>query len=471
MDAARTVPRDGRRRLANEHRRAKIGLMRQAATTCRTLDEWIAREAIPFSLDSSDALNAAVDRVVNSLGGDGVELLALGEPLHGGEDFLVLRNRLFQRLVEAHGYTAIAVESSFPRAQRVDDYVAGRGAYRSYEDVRETGFSHGFGRLDSNRDLIESIRRFNAGASHAVQLAFYGFDSPTEMMGTDSPRKLLHHALDYLDAIDGTAAGEERRHRIDALLGADADWENPAAMMDPSKSIGRSPAANALRVETEELVTGLQRRRPELAGNTGAARHAEALRHATLARQMLTYHAGVARPSDNRIAELLGVRDLMMADNLAYAVARERLRGGGRVFAHAHNSHLKRGQAQWQLGPHDLRWWPAGAQLAETLGPRYAVIGAGVGVSEENGIAPPEPGTLEARLTAAPGPARFIPTRSGQALPPSALADLPTRSASAKNPSYFPLMPRSFTDFDALVVLDSTTYTRGGPPLQQPPES
>ena len=85
------------------------------------------------------------------------------------------------------------------------------------------------------------------------------------------------------------------------------------------------------------------------------------MQHASLARQLLNYHAALARPSANRIAELLGIRDLMMADNLAYAVTRER--GRGKVLAFAHNSHLKRGQAQWQLGPHALAWWPAGAHL------------------------------------------------------------------------------------------------------------
>jgi erythromycin esterase-like protein len=85
----------------------------------RTLAEWIARDAIPFSLDSTDSLNSAVDRVAASLDAS-VELLALGEALHGSEEILLFRNRLFQRLVESHGYTAIAVESSFPCSRIVN---------------------------------------------------------------------------------------------------------------------------------------------------------------------------------------------------------------------------------------------------------------------------------------------------------------------------------------------------------------
>jgi erythromycin esterase-like protein len=79
-----------------------------------TLNDWIAHEAIPFSLDSRPDFNAAVDTMIDSLG-DAVEVLGFGEALHGGEELLVLRNQLFQRLVEASGYSAIAIESSFPQ--------------------------------------------------------------------------------------------------------------------------------------------------------------------------------------------------------------------------------------------------------------------------------------------------------------------------------------------------------------------
>ena len=104
-------------------------------------------EAIPFSVDSPETLNAAVDKMIASFG-DSVELLGFGEALHGGEDILILRNWLFERLVAAHGYSAIAIESSFPLAHVVNEYVAGRGP-ASYEAVQDSGFSHGFGRLDA----------------------------------------------------------------------------------------------------------------------------------------------------------------------------------------------------------------------------------------------------------------------------------------------------------------------------------
>jgi erythromycin esterase-like protein len=104
--------------------------MSHSAPIHATLDDWIARDAIPFSLDSPTNLNAAVDKMIAALG-DSVELLGFGEALHGGEEIVLLRNRLFEHLVTAHGYSAIATESSFPRGRLVNEYVAGRGSFAS----------------------------------------------------------------------------------------------------------------------------------------------------------------------------------------------------------------------------------------------------------------------------------------------------------------------------------------------------
>jgi erythromycin esterase len=432
-----------------------ISFLKNYSPVYSTIDDWIQNEAIPFSVDSFQTFNAAVDKLTTSLG-DSLELLGFGEALHGGKDILNLRNRLFYRLVERYGFSAIALESSFPRGHVVNEYVAGCGSQQSYEAVAESGFSHGFGRLDANRELVEWMRIYNADSAHQVKLRFYGFDSPTEMSFSDSPRQILNFVLDYLCSIDSDT-GSRYRDRIDRLIGADSDWENPAAMMDPTKSIGCSPAAATLRIETENLIAELRTRRPELAAKSNESQYLEALHYARQGRQLLNYHAAIAQKTDKpqeRIIRPLGIRDLMMADNLEYIVSRER--GRGKVLAFAHNSHLQRGKSQWQLGSYLLTWWPVGSHLNEMLGSRYAVIGSAVGVSDVNGIGTPEAGTLEACLTAAQGPARFIPTRKGKGLPASAIAALTTRSGSTKNSTYFALTGQSITDFDWLAVLDST---------------
>jgi erythromycin esterase len=67
----------------------------------------------------------------------------------------------------------------------------------------------------------------------------------------------------------------------------------------------------------------------------------------------------------------------MVADDLVYIVTRER--GRGKVVAFAHNSHLQRGNTQMALGSAVFTWWPAGPQLNEMFGSRYAAIGSAMG--------------------------------------------------------------------------------------------
>jgi erythromycin esterase-like protein len=206
----------------------------------------------------------------------------------------------------------------------------------------------------------------------------------------------------------------------------------------------------------------------DVVGRVAAAadyeRYVEALQHAVVARQMFNYYAALARNAGH--SALLGIRDAMMADNLRYIAERERDRGKLLVFAH--NSHVQRGRfiagEGWcqALRMEPFSWWPAGSHLARALGPRYAVIGTAVGVSDPNGIAAPEAGSLEARLVALPGPARFVPTHEVRRLPSAAI---PARTASATNLSYVPFNAQSVTDFDAWAVFDTMTYNRGAPPL------
>ncbi len=430
--------------------------MTHTTTVYATLDDWIAHEAIPCSFDPRLNFDAAVDTVIDSLD-DSVALLGFGEALHGGEELLVLRNQLFQRLVEAHDYSVIAIESSFPRGASINEYVLGHGP-ASYEAVQDTGFSHDFGQFAANRELVEWMKYYNADPAHQRKLQFYGFDSPTDMI-TDSPRQTLYVALDYLSSVD-SGSSQEYRKRIDPLLGLDSAWENPAAAFDPAQAIGRSLEATALRIETEDLISELRVRRPELVATSDERRYREAVHYAVVARQLLHYHAVLAQASEKRYERLLNIRDAMMAENLAYIASRTQ--GRGNVLAFAHNNHLKRGTVQWQWGNEAVHWWPAGSHLHELFGRRYAVIGSAIGSSPANGIGQPEAGTLEARCISTPGPVRFVPTHQGQGLPGEEIAALPLRSGSEKNRSYEPLGIQSFTDFDWFAVLDTTTYNGWG---------
>ncbi len=305
------------------------------------VEQWIFKEAIEFSLDERSSLAFAVKRMMASFD-DSLELLGLGEALHGGKELLIFRNRLFENLVEEHGFSAIAIESSFPRARIVNDFVTSR-AQVSCEELREQGFSHGFGHLEANRELVEWMRRYNDDPCHPLKLRFYAFDSPTEMMRSENPREILHFVLDYFSSLDSKRS-REYAQCIDSLLGDDSAWENPEAMLNAEKSGGDSDEAKELRIQTEELISELEIRSPEFVVKSGKSLYLEALHYAFLARELLNYHAALARKSAERVARVLGIREMMMARNLEYIVSCGRWRG--KVLAYAHNSHLQRGEAQ-----------------------------------------------------------------------------------------------------------------------------
>lgn len=405
------------------------------ATMHPAIDDWIARDALPVT-------ELGIDRMLATM--PDVELLGFGEALHGGEEILLLRNRLFRRLVERHGFRAIAIESSFPQSRFVDDHVRGGEDAPNIADW----ISNGMGQLEANRELVAWVRQHNAETGADVR--FYGFDMPLGKMAFASPRLVLARLYDIVP---------ERRDRLENLMGDDADWENPEVIADPTKGVGATPRANALRIEVEEIVAELRRRGPELDG----PRLAEALHDARVARQLLGAHAAMARKAG--YAEVLGIRDTIMADNLEFILAQERSRG--RVLAFAHNGHLKRGRMHWRMGDVTHEWWPAGAHVSRSLGRRYAVIGTGVGVSEENGIAAPEAGSLEARFRAPV----FIPAATA---PAALVAGLTPRMGSPRNPTYFPWTRDCLADYDWLAFVPTTSYQRGGPPLKawdtdQPP--
>ncbi|MEJ2354068.1 MAG: hypothetical protein P8Y03_30195 [Anaerolineales bacterium] len=124
----------------------------RSAPTYESLDDRMAGASIPFSLESPNTFNAAVDRVITSLG-DSQELLGFGEALHFGGEVLILGNRLFQRLVGAHGYSAIAIESSSPRGRIVNEYVSGRGPASCEAVLDSTAYARGgpaLGQGDAN---------------------------------------------------------------------------------------------------------------------------------------------------------------------------------------------------------------------------------------------------------------------------------------------------------------------------------
>ncbi|WP_324194371.1 hypothetical protein [Nocardia terpenica] len=79
------------------------------------------------------------------------DLLAFGEPTHQEPAFERVRNELFVRLVDC-GFRSIAIETDRVAALIVNDFV--RNGVGTFAEVMNEGFSHGFGKLDANRQLV-----------------------------------------------------------------------------------------------------------------------------------------------------------------------------------------------------------------------------------------------------------------------------------------------------------------------------
>ncbi|GLW90145.1 erythromycin esterase family protein [Actinokineospora globicatena] len=364
---------------------------------------------------------AALGQAVDDLLADPPTLLALGEPTHGIAAFPLLRNELLGHLVE-RGYRSIVLEIDFFAASLVDDYV--NGAEADLDVVLASGFSHGFGAIPGNRELVEWLRAHNAERAPQDRVHFYGFDAPVEYSGAPSPRHSLLTAIEYLPAALRPDLD------LEPLLGDDTDWTNPAAMYDQSASIGLSDRARSLRVVADDVASALRRAAPRLQ----PAGYATAAAHARTALGLLRFHAAMATPTPDRIALLLGVRSEMMADNLLAIVARERHRGPSLVFAH--NVHLHRTQDT-----------SAGALVALALGDRYAVI-----TSDANPAS--TPGTLQAVLAEATTRRALFPV-------PALLAALgPVVAGEPIVPGHLPLNPADLTGADAVIFIADTDGVR-----------
>ncbi|WFB05826.1 erythromycin esterase family protein [Streptomyces sp. LX-29] len=365
-------------------------------------------------------------------------LLGLGEPTHGVEAFPELRNELFRHLVAHEGYRSIVMESDCLAALTADAYVV--DGIGTLDDAMSLGFSHGLGASPANRELLRWMRAYNEQRPRHERLRFYGFDGPLEMTGAASPRAALTALYDYLAAHLDLPWSLDT---LDGLLGPDERWTDPAALMDPTRSVGRTPEAGELRLITDDLRAVFTSHAPHLANATSPDDFWRADLQARTASGLLRYHSGLADTAPTRVGALMGLRDAMMADNLDAIVHREARRGP--TLAFAHNGHLQRDKSRTRFADLPVEWWSAGAVIGTRLGDRYAFAATTFGA---RGSDVPDPDTLEGRLSALPHDRAVIdPGRLA-----AALDRRPTPRVPADH-TYSALDPATLDQFDAIVFV------------------
>ncbi|OKI40385.1 erythromycin esterase [Streptomyces sp. CB03578] len=347
-----------------------------------------------MATDIKDAVRTVDAAAVMGLLPDRPRLLALGEPTHGEDALLRLRNELFRQFVEQEGYRTIAIESDCLMGLVVDDYVtSGTG---TLDEAVERGFSHAWGSLAANRELVRWMRAHNEGRPASERVRFAGFDGPLEISGAASPRQALTALHGYLSAGVDADLLPCTAETLDRLLGADERWTDPAAMTDPARSVGRSAEAGRLRLLADELLALLDAQTPHLITATGRDDWDRARLYGRTATGLLRYHYGMADTSPARMARLCASRDTMMAHNLLAVAAR------GPALVHAHNSHLQREKSTMQMWQGPVEWWSAGALVSAQLGAEYAFVATALGTIRHQGVDTPAPDTVEGALYALP---------------------------------------------------------------------
>ncbi|WP_329123936.1 erythromycin esterase family protein [Streptomyces sp. NBC_01353] len=394
-----------------------------------------------MATDIKDTAHAVEAAAVMGLLPARPRLLALGEPTHGEDTLLDVRNALFRQLVEEEGYRTITIESGCLAGLIVDDHVtSGAG---TLDEVMERGFTHGFGASAANRELVRWMRAYNDGRPAPEQLRFAGFDGPLEITGAESPRQALIALHDYLAAGVDADLLPCTTETLDRLLGADDRWASSAAMTDAAQSVGQSAEARELRLLADDLVALLDEQTPHLITTTSREAWDRARLYGRTATGLLRYHYWMADPSPSRMARLVGLRGRMMADNLL-ALAE---RGPALVFAH--NGHLQRNKSTMRLGDLRLEWWSVGAIVNSCLGEGYAFLATALGTIRHQGVDTPPPDTVEGLLYALPEDRCVIDA------PRLATALGDTRPAPRVSPwfGYSPLDPAHLADSDGIVFV------------------
>ncbi|WP_031039257.1 erythromycin esterase family protein [Streptomyces sp. NRRL F-5650] len=372
---------------------------------------------------------------------DRPRLLALGEPTHGEDALLDVRNDVFRQLVEEYGYRTIAIESDCLKGLAVEDYVT-RGT-GTLDEAVEHGFSHPWGPSAPNRELVRRMRAYNEDRPPHERIRFAGFDGPLEITGAASPRRALTALHGYLAARVDPALLPCTAAELDRLLGADDRWTEPGAMTDPSRSVGRSAGAGELRTLAADLVSLLEEQTPHLLASASRDDWDRARLYGRTATGLLAYHYWMAEPSPARMSRMLGLRDRMMAANLLALAER------GPVLVHAHNAHLQRAKSSMRMWQGRLEWWSAGALVSARLGGAYAFVATALGTIRHQGVDTPPPGTAEGLLYDLPDD----PCVVDPALLAAALGD--PRPAPRVSPwfGYAPLDPGHLDTIDGLVFV------------------
>lgn len=285
------------------------------------LADTIRTAAVPLaSLAHVDAIVAAAHHANTVL---------LGEATHGTHEFYALRAHISARLIEEHGFDAVAVEADWPDALRVSRWLRG-DADLADADAALGGFERfprWMWRNAETRDFIAWLRAHDDTRAPDAKVGFFGLDlyslhasiaAVVDFLDRRDPELALHARQRY-GCFDGLA-DDPQRYGFQVLQGRMADCEHEVVtqLRTLMAQASRGMAHDGSDAARDELFYAQQ--------NARVVQRAE------------QYYRTMVRGG----AHAWNLRDTHMADTLAALHEHLTLRRGrpARLIVWAHNSHV-----------------------------------------------------------------------------------------------------------------------------------
>jgi erythromycin esterase len=398
---------------------------------------WLRGNAVAF--DRTDPTGSLDDlEPLRQMVGD-ARIVSLGEATHGTREFFQMKHRVLRFLVERMGFTAFAIEATWPEANRLDRYVrTGEGD----PAVLLSGLYFWTWNTDEVLQMIQWMRQRNATGGSA---GFYGFDMQSPGMAIDNVKK-------FVASVDERALAEVVQH-LECL----ARYANDPGGRSPTPGYAAQPLdyRNTCLQDLRWVQDTLTARRTGYESASSPEAWARAVQSARVAVQF-------EEMSSNRRS-----RDLAMADNVKWLL--EQMPDGGKIVLWAHNGHVSTSASRNGMG----------AALRQMFGQQMVVMGFSFGQGTFNAVGSTGTAytTLGAHTIGAPAYDSYEEYFHAARLP-QFLLDLRGRSANPATPNWL-LGPRSalsigsvyadgypssyyystslHTEYDVLIHIDQTT--------------
>jgi erythromycin esterase-like protein len=334
-------------------------------------------------------------------------IVLIGEASHGTHEFYRERARITRRLIDDHGFNAVAVEADWPDAYRVNRYVMGRS-----DDANAATALADFRRFPAwmwrNADVVrfvEWLRARNDAHRHPASKArFYGLD-------LYSLRASIEAVIAYLDRVDPTGAARAReRYSCFDHIGGDGQRYGYALAYE-----GRLPCENEVVTQLLEL----RRQSEAYLRRDGWVAEDElffAEQNARLVRNAEEYYQQMYRAE----VSSWNLRDRHMAGTLDALLAHlDQQFGHAKVVVWEHNSHVGDARAtemgargELNVGQLARQRYGADALIVGQTTYRGEVTAADSwgGVSRRMRVRPARPDSHEAALHEVGIPAFWVPT-------------------------------------------------------------